>query len=119
MLLSSPCLCTARRTVIAVGALGADVIALEAINDRAVLEKIFDKTVWQLVIEDDSDDAQNVAVAAKKPLEVVGIATDVQGRLDAQDSDFLFPTATDNSFFPDLLPTPEAGQLEKAGEGRT
>lgn len=64
--------------------LDAHVIALQEIDDRAALEKVFDKAKWQLVIDDESGDDQDVAVAVRAPLKVV------DGELNADDDDFLF-----------------------------
>lgn len=77
-----------------IAAVDADVYALQEIDNRAALERVFDPATWQLVIDDDSSDNQDLAVAVRAPLEVVGISN-----LDANDDDFLFPDASDY-FFP-------------------
>jgi hypothetical protein len=81
--------------------LDAHVIGLQEIADRAALERVFPPTEWHLVIDDDSTDAQDLAVAVRKPLRVVGIPPD----LDADDEHFLFAHESE-TFFPnrrDLL----------------
>ena len=70
--------------------LDADVIGLQEVKDREALELIFDPNDWQLVIDDDSGDEQDVAVAVKSPLKVIGLNDD-DTDLDADDDDFLFP----------------------------
>jgi endonuclease/exonuclease/phosphatase family metal-dependent hydrolase len=76
--------------------LDADVIGLQEIKDRAALNLVFPPDAWTVVIDDDSADEQDVAVAVRKPFKVVGINAD----LDADDSNFLFPGPTNDSFFP-------------------
>jgi endonuclease/exonuclease/phosphatase family metal-dependent hydrolase len=82
--------------------LDADVIGLQEIADRAALNLIFPPSEWHIVIDDDSGDTQDVAVVVRKPLRIVGVAAD----LDADDQNFLFPGAANNTLFPnrrDLL----------------
>ena len=76
--------------------LDARVIGLQEIDDRSALELIFPPQDWQLVIDDDSNDTQDVALAVKRPLRVIGVNAD----LDADDQNFLFPASADNSAFP-------------------
>jgi len=77
--------------------LKADLIGLQEIDDREALESIFDPDVWDLVIDDDSGDDQDVAFAVRKEtLEIRGLNSD----LDADNDDFLFPSSSDNSPFP-------------------
>ena len=81
--------------------LEADVIGLQEIKDRRALEAIFPPEAWHLVIDDDSADDQDLAVAVRRPLRVLSPAD-----LDADDDDFLFPGAANETFFPnrrDLL----------------
>jgi Lamin Tail Domain/Endonuclease/Exonuclease/phosphatase family len=66
--------------------LDAHVIGLQEIANRAALELVFPPTEWHLVIDDDSADMQDLAVAIRKPLRVVGLPLD----LDADDAHFLF-----------------------------
>ena len=73
--------------------LDAHVIALQEIDDREALEEVFDTNEWKLVIDDDSGDNQDVAVAVRNPIELV------DDNLDADDDDFLFSAAS-NTFFP-------------------
>jgi hypothetical protein len=87
------------REVIAL--LAAHVIGLQEIADRATLELLFPPTEWHLVIDDDSMDLQDLALAVRKPLRVVGLPPN----LDADDEHFLFAHETE-TFFPnrrDLL----------------
>ncbi len=74
--------------------LEADIIGLQEIKDRRAMEAIFPPDIWQLVIDDESDDEQDLAVAVRRPLRVVR-----PGNLDAADTDFLFSGA-DETFFP-------------------
>ncbi|MBI1852304.1 MAG: lamin tail domain-containing protein [Planctomycetes bacterium] len=76
--------------------LDADVIGLEEVKDRAALELVFPPQDWQLVIDDDSSDLQDLALAVRKPFTVLG----VKPTLDADDQNFLFPGAANDSFFP-------------------
>jgi exonuclease III len=82
-----------------IATLGADVIGLQEIQNRAALERIFDPEAWSLVIDEESDDVQDLAVAVRKPLEVRrrnGSTFD----LDADDEDFLFPGSGFESPYP-------------------
>ena len=86
---------TRLRTI--VEALNADVIALQEIRDRKALELIFGTDGrWTLVIDDDSSDCQDLALAVRKPLTVAG-ATD--NKLNADDEHFLFEDAS-GTYFP-------------------
>jgi len=76
--------------------LDADVVALQEIKSRSALEKIFDEDDWYLIIDDDSNDRQNLALAVRKPLLPVGHSDG----LDAETDDFLFPDQADNQAFP-------------------
>jgi exonuclease III len=81
--------------------LNAHVIGLQEIADRAALERVFPPTEWHLVIDDGSTDAQDLAVAVRKPLRIVGLPPD----LDVDDEHFPFAHETE-TFFPnrrDLL----------------
>src|SRR5947208_3130311 len=46
--------------------LDADVIGLEEIADRPALANIFPTQDWNVIIDDDSDDPQDLAVAVRK-----------------------------------------------------
>jgi endonuclease/exonuclease/phosphatase family metal-dependent hydrolase len=74
--------------------LDVHVIGLQEIADRAALERVFPPTEWHLVIVDDSTDLQDLAVAVRKPLCVVGLPTD----LDTDDEHFLFAHETETLF---------------------
>lgn len=63
----------------------ADVIGLQEIKDRKSLELVFNPADWQLIIDDDSGDAQDLALAVRKSIKV-----NMNG-LNAGDGDFLFP----------------------------
>lgn len=76
--------------------LDAHVIALQEIDDRAALRKVFDETEWKIVIDDQSGDDQDLALVFREPLRVKGIGAN----LDAEPGNFLFPDAGDNEFFP-------------------
>lgn len=80
-----------------IDALAADVIALQEIDDRAALERIFPPNQWRLIIDDDSGENQDVALAVRAALELPNFANN----LDADDDDFLFSDTTSNTFFPD------------------
>jgi hypothetical protein len=77
-----------------IGLLDAHVIGLQEIADRAALELLFPPVEWHVVIDDDSTDAQDLAVAVRKPLRVVGLPAD----LDADDAHFLFAHETETLF---------------------
>jgi hypothetical protein len=80
------------REVIAL--LDAHVIGLQEIADRTALERVFPPTEWHLVIDDDSTDLQDLAVAVRKPLRVVGMPPD----LDADDAHILFAHESETLF---------------------
>ena len=82
-----------------IATLDADVIGLQEIRDRDALERVFDPDEWHLIIDDESGDDQDVALAVRKPLEVVGLNSSPTD-LDADDDDFLYPSSQDNFFFP-------------------
>ena len=77
--------------------LSADVIALQEIDDRDALEQIFDPTDWWLIIDDESGDEQDVALAVRRTFQVQGFSP---GDEDADAEDFLFPDSGDNDAFP-------------------
>lgn len=76
--------------------LDADVIGLQEIDNRAALNLVFPSASWTVVIDDESGDDQDVAVAVRKPFTV----RNVDANLDADDQHFLFPASADNSLFP-------------------
>lgn len=83
--------------------LGADILALQEINDRSALRLLFDPDQWWIVIDDDSGDCQDVALVVRRSLDLQGFPA---ADLDADDDDFLFAGSENNSFFPkrrDLL----------------
>lgn len=73
-----------------------DVVAVQEMDDRAAMELIFDPAQWQIIIDDDSRDRQDVAFAIKKPWR----ATNIPADLDADDEHFLAPDKALESFFP-------------------
>jgi exonuclease III len=82
--------------------LDADIIGLQEIDDRRALQKLFPPNDWDIVIDDDSGDDQDVAVVVRHPLRVDGM----DPNLDADDDDFLFEGSVHDSAFPnrrDLL----------------
>ncbi len=77
--------------------LDADMIGLQEIRDRKALELIFGTDgTWTIVINDNSRDCQDLALAVRKPFEVVG-ATD--GKLNASRDHFLFEDES-SAYFP-------------------
>lgn len=76
--------------------LEADVIGLQEIDDRAALEEVFTESGWQLVIDDDSGERQDLALVVRQPLQIQGLPSN----LDAEADHFLFPDTLEN-LFPD------------------
>src|SRR4029077_20463819 len=60
-----------------------DILALQEIKDRQALEQVFDSDEWSILIDDDSNDAQDLAIVVRRPLKFKD-RTD----LDADDADF-------------------------------
>lgn len=77
--------------------LDADVIGLQEIRDTAALRTIFPASEWQVLIDEDSGGRQDVAIAVRRPFRIKGSAAN---DIDADDDDFLFPAAADDSAFP-------------------
>lgn len=100
-----------------IAALDADVIGLQEIDDRAALERVFSPKEWQLVIDDDSGESQDVAVAVRRPFRVVGLNKDPDD-LDADADDFLFPSPADDQAFPDRRDVLKV-QVEVPNDGGT
>ncbi len=76
--------------------LGADVIALQEINDKAALRQVFPEQEWMLMIDDTSGDRQDLALAVSKRLKLNNGSADIQ----AEDEHFLFPLPGDRYAFP-------------------
>jgi endonuclease/exonuclease/phosphatase family metal-dependent hydrolase len=76
--------------------LDAKVIGLQEIDNRAALELLFRPQDWHIIIDDNSNDDQDVALVVKKPLRILAVNPD----LDADDPNFLFPNTIDDSSFP-------------------
>lgn len=74
--------------------LNPDIVALQEIKDRQVLEQICEPTTWSILIDDDSDEEQDLALVVRRPLRFKD-RTD----LDADDADFLFPGPTFENLF--------------------
>jgi endonuclease/exonuclease/phosphatase family metal-dependent hydrolase len=77
--------------------LDADVIGLQEIDNRAALQLLFPPADWQIIIDDDSGENQDVALVVRRPFTALGF----DANLDADDQHFLFPNSQDNQFFPD------------------
>jgi endonuclease/exonuclease/phosphatase family metal-dependent hydrolase len=45
-----------------------DILALQEIKDRQALEQLFDSDEWSILIDDDSNDAQDLAIVVRRPL---------------------------------------------------
>ena len=71
-----------------------DILALQEIKDRQALEQLFDSDEWSILIDDDSNDAQDLAIVVRRPLKFKD-RTD----LDADDADFLLPGPTFENLF--------------------
>lgn len=69
--------------------LDAHVIGLQEVADRAAVRLVFPADTWQVVIDDQSDDDQDVAVAVRSPARLKGVAESVRD-VDAEDRDFAF-----------------------------
>ena len=82
---------TASETVIE--KLQPDIVALQEIKP-AGLEQLFYSDEWSILIDDDSNDAQDLAIVVRRPLQFKD-RTD----LDADDADFLFPGPTFENLF--------------------
>ncbi len=80
--------------------LDANVAGLQEVADRQALEQVFDPQQWSLLIDDDSSDRQDLALAVRRPL----VFTTSEGRwrrdLNASDADFLFTGKAFESAFP-------------------
>ena len=78
-----------------VSILDADIIGMQEISDRQALEQIFGTEDWTLVFDDEANGCTNLALAVRKPLEVVGATNN---RLNAGAAQFLFENASDFAF---------------------
>lgn len=72
------------------------VACLQEVADRATVNLVFPEDKWLVIIDDDSDDEQDVAVAIRRPWKALGVADD----LDAEDENFLAGGGQYESFFP-------------------
>lgn len=68
-----------------------DIIALQEIENRKALERIFDSN-WEIGIMDDATEFQEPAIAIRKPLKFVGKPTTIFG---AEGFEFAFPGKRD------------------------
>lgn len=75
--------------------LDADLIGLQEVENRTVLERVFPRGEWTIVIDDQAD-RLNPALAVRKPLTVAGLAAP----FDAGDAQFWFEAPTSEPFFP-------------------
>jgi endonuclease/exonuclease/phosphatase family metal-dependent hydrolase len=83
--------------------LDADIIGLQEIRDRDVLQLVFAGGDWTLVIDDDNRLCQDLALAVRRPFTVVGATGN---RLNAGPDHFLFEGSAHDNAFPsnrDLL----------------
>lgn len=80
--------------------LDADVIGLQEIADEDALRLIFSEDEWQIMIDEGSNDNQDVALAVRLPFMMVG--HEGAANIDAEDENFLFPSddSSNNFFFP-------------------
>jgi endonuclease/exonuclease/phosphatase family metal-dependent hydrolase len=76
--------------------LDADVIGLEEIADRAALKLVFPPDKWDILIDDDSTDVQDLAIVARHPFKIIGVNVN----LNADDVNFLFPGPQNDTLFP-------------------
>lgn len=86
--------------------LDASVVGLQEVDDRAALEQVFDPQQWSLLIDDDSGDRQDLALAVRRPFMFAGGGGVPRQDSDADDRDFLFEGRVFDSAFPnrrDLL----------------
>lgn len=73
-----------------------DIVAVQEVEDRAAMELVFPPDQWQILIDDDSRDRQDVAIAVRSPWKITNAPVD----LDADDAHFLAPGSANESFFP-------------------
>ena len=77
-------------------------IGLEEIADRAALKLVFPPDKWDILIDDESTDLQDLAIVVRHPFKIIG----VNPSLNANDENFLFPGSQNDTLFPnrrDLL----------------
>ena len=77
-------------------------VGLEEIADRAALKLVFPPDKWEILIDDESTDLQDLAIVARHPFKIIG----VNPSLNANDENCLFPGSPNDTFFPnrrDLL----------------
>ncbi len=72
------------------------IVGVQEVEDRAAMELVFPPAEWQIVIDDDSPDKQDVALAVRKPWQLHGVNDD----LDADDENFLAEEERYESLFP-------------------
>lgn len=77
--------------------LDADIIGLQEIDDRLALEMVFSPADWQIIIDDDNGDKQDLALVVRNGISVLGFSGN---ELDADEEHFLFPNSDDNRAFP-------------------
>ncbi|MFM1921188.1 MAG: hypothetical protein RLZZ303_2822 [Candidatus Hydrogenedentota bacterium] len=75
--------------------LNADIVGLQEIHDRAVLELLFPGDAWTIVFDDETQDCQNLALAVRAPLTVKGAQ---DGKLNAGPEHFLCEDRSESHF---------------------
>lgn len=75
--------------------LDADILALQEIKDRRALEYFFPPALWNIIIDDESSDDQNLAYVIKKNVSYRLLSGSTS---NAEPEDFLFTASTN---FPD------------------
>lgn len=75
--------------------LNADIIGVQEVKDRKALEYFFDPEDWLILIDDESNDDQNLAFVIRNS---VNYRLASGQRLNVGDSDFIFPNSSN---FPD------------------
>jgi endonuclease/exonuclease/phosphatase family metal-dependent hydrolase len=76
--------------------IGPDVVAIEEVEDRAAMHLVFPPDQWQILMDDDSVDKQDTAIAVRRPWSITNAPAD----LDADDPQFLAPGDAVESYFP-------------------
>lgn len=75
--------------------LDADIVGLQEIHDRTVLDMLFPYPDWTIVFDDETQDCQNLALAVRQPLSVRGAEA---GKLNAGPENFLCEDRSEQHF---------------------
>lgn len=75
--------------------LAPDLVGLQEIENRGVLEQVFPAAEWTIVVDDQAD-RLNLALAVRRPLAVTGLSAPY----DAGDEQFWFEAPASEPFFP-------------------